>query len=124
MSFMQASHSVGLIVARWLSLEQDCSWVEVKLSSVPSDLMESTVVDESLSSTQLQFYSRENQLARNSNVLVVGLRILQVWWQPYWHTLDCLPGSAAKSLILSQVLNQKLAAINCMQQNKNLMLFY
>ena len=31
--------------------------------SYPSDLMKSTVVDESLSSTQLQFCSRENQLA-------------------------------------------------------------
>ena len=32
------------------------------LSAIPSDLMKSTVVDESLSSMNLQFCSRENQL--------------------------------------------------------------
>ena len=36
---------------------------KVLFFSYPSDLMKSTVVDESLSSTQLQFCSRENQLA-------------------------------------------------------------
>ena len=36
---------------------------KVLFFSYPSDLMKSTVVDESLSSTQLQFCSSENQLA-------------------------------------------------------------
>ena len=36
---------------------------KVLFFSYPSDLMKSTVVDESLSSTKLQFCSRENQLA-------------------------------------------------------------
>ena len=35
---------------------------KVLFSDIPSDLMKSTVVDESLSSMNLQFCSRENQL--------------------------------------------------------------
>ena len=39
--FMQVSHSVGLIVASWFSLEQNCSWVEDKLSSTTVDFIRS-----------------------------------------------------------------------------------
>ena len=35
------------------------------LSAIPSDLMKSTAVDESLSSMNQQFCSRENQLLQN-----------------------------------------------------------
>ena len=54
---MQVPHSVGLIAP-----------YKVLSFSYPSDLMKSTVVDESLSSTQLQFCSRENQLATSTNI--------------------------------------------------------
>ena len=43
---------------------------KVLFFSYPSDLMKSTAVDESLSSTQLQFCSRENQLATNLRTLL------------------------------------------------------
>ena len=55
--------------------------MDTLVSSYPSDLMKSTVVDESLSSTQLQFCSRENQLAtrRMGFLLLPGLVLLCNW---------------------------------------------
>ena len=44
-------------------LEETAKFGPLAKTDYPSDLMKSTVVDESLSSTQLQFCSRENQLA-------------------------------------------------------------
>ena len=53
------SHPAGSEHAQWTCP----SPYKVLFFSYPSDLMKSTVVDESLSSTKLQFCSRENQLA-------------------------------------------------------------
>ena len=40
------------------------------LSAIPSDLMKSTAVDESLSSMNQQFCSRENQLLQIKNLII------------------------------------------------------
>ena len=53
-------NSVCLALSRRLLMD---SPYKVLFFSLPSDLMKSTVVDKSLSSTQLQLCSRENQLA-------------------------------------------------------------
>ena len=58
------------------------------LSDIPSDLMKSTVVDESLSSMNLQFCSRENQLLqllhnrmRNLHQVRARFDLLTSFWQ-------------------------------------------
>ena len=50
------------------------------LSAIPSDLMKSAAVDESLSSMNQQFCSRENQLLQIVKYVFMNLDVLQIDW--------------------------------------------
>ena len=67
---MYISHSVVVILQvnfllnRTVDSLKTLSCLKEYLSAIPSDLMKSTIVDESLSSMNQQFCSRENQLVQ------------------------------------------------------------
>ena len=81
---------------------------KVLFFSYPSDLMKSAVVDESLSSNQLQFCSRENHLATTlKQITVISL---------YWHAYRTWTWKSSV-LILLLPNNTNIYNLHCFTSN-------